>query len=92
MTKEQSCSRRSNPARELKKQLQLIKMSTRVPELNNVVDKATPFVKEYYAILKDEWTRKITDGWTPYRLTTLLENKELKQLNKQYKLLLKTDE
>ena len=78
--------------RELAKQLQLFKLALKAPEINKTVASAQEFVSEYYAILREEWTHKIVNVWTPFRLASLLEKPELKKLNKQYRLLLKDND
>jgi hypothetical protein len=74
--------------REEARDYKLIEFIKRTDAINNIAIKAEPFVKEYWEILKDLWTRPV--GWEEAKqIKKQLVNWELKELNKNYNKLIK---
>jgi len=80
----------------------LIGLIRKTENINSIVRQAEPFVKEYWGIIKNEWTKKITgrcitdrEGKNPKFIPDYMDRlkslkcAELKELNKEYNNLLK---
>ena len=74
--------------REARNEAKLLELIGKTEAINNLTAKAEPYVKEYWSILKELWTKPI--GYNELGvIKERLVSSELKQLNKEYRLLLK---
>ena len=74
--------------RQAKNEIELSGLIANTEAINNLTAKAEPYVKEYWSILKELWTKLI--GYNELGvIKKRLVRSELKQLNKEYRLLLK---
>jgi hypothetical protein len=73
--------------REKIKEQRLIELIGRTEAINGLTAKTEPYVERYWNLLKDLWERKI--GYNEAgRIKDCLIDRELKELNKNYRKLL----
>jgi hypothetical protein len=75
--------------REQLRDYKLIELIKKTEAINNIAIKAEPFVKEYWRVLKDLWTRPVGYNEAKQIKNHLADGGDLRMLNKEYRELLK---